>query len=72
MDKETKISLDNIVKQLQGFISIERKKAGTQNKQKMKDYLVPIYLINQEFKTNYSIEIEEIEKYPRYKLPLEE
>jgi len=55
MDKETKKSLDNLVKQLQASVCIEKDKVGKPNHKKIIDYLKIIYIINEEFKTNYSI-----------------
>jgi hypothetical protein len=55
MDNETKKSLDNVVKELQKFICVEYNKFGEPDKERVKDYLIAIQLINKEFKTNYSL-----------------
>lgn len=66
MDEESKKSLDNVVKRLQSVICVEYKKAGEPNKTRVTNYLSAIYIINKEFKTNYSLApyIYEITKLP--------
>jgi len=67
MDEETKKCLDNVVKTLQSFVCVEYGKVGKPDKSKVENYLGAILIINQEFKTNYSLKSE---KYNITKLPL--
>jgi hypothetical protein len=71
MDEETKKSLDNVVRQLQSRVCVEYAKYGTPNKDEIVGYLLPILLINQEFRTNYSMDIKKFKPIDSItKLPL--
>jgi hypothetical protein len=67
----TKNSLDNVVKKLQEAVCVEREKfeRGMQNFSEIEEHLIPIVIINQEFKTKYSVNYE---LYDINNLPLEE
>ena len=75
MDEKSKKSLDNAVKQFQGFIFAELQKSGELDEVKIAGYVQSIRVLNEEFDSNYTTNLERFKaesKKPDYRnrLPL--